>query len=121
MALAASAIARAMPKSITFTWPASLIITLPGLMSRWAVPAPGRLRRAQQRAHDLARRAGVGRVLGGDARGQRVAPRVLQYDVGAGHIRLGDGGLALLAGVVDRADRAMVQGGGALRIAPESF
>ncbi len=35
---AESAIARAMPKSITLTSPASVIITLAGLMSRWTMP-----------------------------------------------------------------------------------
>jgi hypothetical protein len=32
-------IARAMPKSATFTWPFVPIRMLPGLMSRWASPA----------------------------------------------------------------------------------
>ena len=36
---AASLIARAMPKSITFTSPDGVSITLPGLMSRWMIPA----------------------------------------------------------------------------------
>ncbi len=35
----ASATARAMPKSITLTSPAGVSITLPGLMSRWMMPA----------------------------------------------------------------------------------
>ena len=39
IALVASAIARAIPKSITFTMPASLIMMLPGLMSRCTIPA----------------------------------------------------------------------------------
>ncbi len=30
--------ARAMPKSITLTWPVWVSITLPGLMSRWMIP-----------------------------------------------------------------------------------
>ena len=30
--------ARAMPKSITLTWPVGVSITLPGLMSRWMIP-----------------------------------------------------------------------------------
>jgi hypothetical protein len=30
--------ARAMPKSITLTWPLRVSITLPGLMSRWTIP-----------------------------------------------------------------------------------
>ena len=33
-----SVTARAMPKSITFTWPVGVIITLAGLMSRWMMP-----------------------------------------------------------------------------------
>ena len=37
--LCASDIARAMPKSITLTSPAGVSITLPGLMSRWMIPA----------------------------------------------------------------------------------
>ncbi len=37
--LDASDIARAMPKSITFTSPEGVSITLPGLMSRWMIPA----------------------------------------------------------------------------------
>ena len=36
---AASETARAMPKSMTFTSPARVSITLPGLMSRWMIPA----------------------------------------------------------------------------------
>ena len=39
IALVASAIARAIPKSMTFTAPASLIMMLPGLMSRCTIPA----------------------------------------------------------------------------------
>ena len=35
----ASLMARAMPKSITFTSPLGVSITLPGLMSRWMIPA----------------------------------------------------------------------------------
>ena len=35
----ASDMARAMPKSITFTSPLGVSITLPGLMSRWMIPA----------------------------------------------------------------------------------
>ncbi len=34
-----SEIARAMPKSITFTSPAGVSMTFPGLMSRWMMPA----------------------------------------------------------------------------------
>ncbi len=34
----ASAMARAMPKSITLTAPSSPIMTLAGLMSRWTMP-----------------------------------------------------------------------------------
>jgi hypothetical protein len=34
-----SATARAMPKSITLTWPCGVSITLPGLMSRCTMPA----------------------------------------------------------------------------------
>ncbi len=30
--------ARAMPKSVTFTWPSSVIRTLPGFTSRWMTP-----------------------------------------------------------------------------------
>ena len=35
---AVSAMARAMPKSITLTSPRSVSITLAGLMSRWTMP-----------------------------------------------------------------------------------
>ena len=35
---AVSAMARAMPKSITLTWPRSVSMTLAGLMSRWTMP-----------------------------------------------------------------------------------
>ena len=38
MALEESAMARAMPKSITFTWPDGVSMTLAGLMSRWMMP-----------------------------------------------------------------------------------
>lgn len=36
---AESAMARAMPKSITLTAPVGVIMTLAGLMSRWTIPA----------------------------------------------------------------------------------
>ncbi|CPU67315.1 Uncharacterised protein [Mycobacteroides abscessus] len=39
MVAAESATARAMPKSMTFTAPVGVIITLAGLMSRWTIPA----------------------------------------------------------------------------------
>ena len=35
----ASEMARAMPKSMTFTSPLGVSMTLPGLMSRWMIPA----------------------------------------------------------------------------------
>ncbi len=35
----ASPIARAMPKSMTLTWPVRVSMTLAGLMSRWTMPA----------------------------------------------------------------------------------
>lgn len=34
-----SPMARAMPKSMTLTWPVRVSITLAGLMSRWTMPA----------------------------------------------------------------------------------
>ena len=30
--------ARAMPKSVTFTWPSAVMRTLPGFTSRWTTP-----------------------------------------------------------------------------------
>ena len=38
MVVAPLARARAMPKSMTLTWPFWVTITLPGLMSRWMMP-----------------------------------------------------------------------------------
>ena len=38
MAEEESAMARAMPKSMTLTWPAGVSMTLAGLMSRWMMP-----------------------------------------------------------------------------------
>ena len=38
IALEESAIARAMPKSMTLTWPDGVNMTLAGLMSRWMMP-----------------------------------------------------------------------------------
>ena len=35
---AEAVMARAIPKSATFTWPALVIMMLPGLMSRWTTP-----------------------------------------------------------------------------------
>ena len=68
--------ARAMPKSVTFTWPSSSMITLCGLMSRCTIPRPwakrapcriwidevGRARRVERAvlAHDLLERAARG-------------------------------------------------------------
>ena len=39
----ASAMARAMPKSMTLTSPSAPIMTLAGLMSRWTIPPPLRV------------------------------------------------------------------------------
>ena len=44
----ASEAARAIPKSITFTWPVRVSITLAGLMSRWTIPALCAASRAAQ-------------------------------------------------------------------------
>ncbi len=38
MVMPASPMARAMPKSITLTWPLRVSMTLAGLMSRWTMP-----------------------------------------------------------------------------------
>ena len=44
--------ARAMPKSMTFTWPVGVTMTLPGLMSRCTTPARCEYSRAVEHAVD---------------------------------------------------------------------
>jgi hypothetical protein len=44
--IGASASLRAMPKSVSLTWPSWAIKTLPGLTSRWVIPARCAARRA---------------------------------------------------------------------------
>ena len=39
MVIGASATLRAMPKSVSLTWPSWATSTLPGLTSRWVIPA----------------------------------------------------------------------------------
>ena len=39
MVMQVSPMARAMPKSMTLTWPVGVSITFAGLMSRWTMPA----------------------------------------------------------------------------------
>ena len=76
------AIARAMPKSSTFTRSSASTITLPGLMSRWMMPArcarpPARLPPA--RRFRPPRRPAAGGVVAGAARGS-LPGRALHHD-----------------------------------------
>ena len=103
--------ARAMPKSVTLTWPAAVMSTLPGLTSRCTTPLRVREReRGGDVGADLGGLAGVraGRVA--DDVAQRAAVDVLHDD----EVRA-----VLLAPVVDRDDVGVVQVGRGLRLAPE--
>ena len=56
-----SSSARAIPKSITFTWPVLVIMMLAGLMSRWTMPASWLAVSARQ-AGSRMRAASAGRI-----------------------------------------------------------
>ena len=84
----ASLIARAMPKSITFTSPLGVSITLPGLMSRWMMPGPvAVVQRGQHAAGDLQRPLGEDLAALAQDVAQRAAGDVLHDDVGLGDAR----------------------------------
>jgi len=54
--------ARAMPKSITLTWPVWVSMTLPGLMSRWMMPCRWLNSRAAQMSAVISKaRRGISR------------------------------------------------------------
>lgn len=110
-----SAIARAMPKSITLTALVVLIMMLAGLTSRWMMPFWWLKFSAWHASAmiSMARRGGSGPSVHDVAQGDAVD--VLHHDVGQrpGR-RLG------LAGVVDGDDGRVIQRGRVLRFAPEA-
>ena len=103
--------ARAMPKSATFTWPVGVMMTLPGLMSRcttplrWAKPsAPA------TSAGDLGGALRVQRALAADDLREAAPVDVLHDD---------EVGARLLAPVVDADDVGVVEVGRRLGLAAE--
>ena len=105
--------ARAMPKSATFTCPAAVIRMLPGFTSRWTTP----LRWAKPRAAATSAAIAGGGVrrrqaLAAEDVGQARAVDVLHDDVV---------GAALLAPVVDTDDVGVVEVGGGLCLPPEAL
>ena len=108
---AAAPIARAMPKSATFTCPFVPIRMFAGLTSRWtSAGAVGEPERGGHLAGDLRRLLARERSVGAEDVGQRAALHVLHGDeVGAG----------VLAPVVDVDDVGMAQVGRRLRLAAE--
>ena len=108
--------ARAMPKSMTLTWPVWVSMTLPGLMSRWMMPCRWLNSRAEQMsADDLQRPPRHQPALGRQHLLEGAAVDELHDDVG----QLFAGRAALLAGVVDGDDRRVVERGRVLRLAAE--
>ena len=107
-----ASMARAMPKSVTFTWPSRVISTLPGLTSRCTTPLRwANAERGGDVGGDLGGPVGVQRALGrGGSRRRRPALDVLHDD----EVRA-----VLLAPVVDADDVGVVEVGGGLRLAPE--
>ena len=110
---AESETARAMPKSMTLTWPWGVIITFPGFTSRWTIP----LRWLKSRAPQMSAERLIARS--GAAGPRRSTSRRSALDVLHDDVRGRAGGGAVLAGVVDRDDGRVVQRRGGLRLAPE--
>ena len=114
-----SEMARAMPKSMTLTWPAAVTMMLPGLMSRCTTPARCEYSRAvRMPLDDLRGLGGRHRALGDDVL-EQASLDVLHDD--ERHERLDAGRLAhdLLAGVEDAHDRGVRHLRGGLRLPAE--
>ena len=102
---------RAMPKSITFTMPSRVTITLPGLMSRWIMPCACAAASAlADLLRDLDRLHGRGPAAGRQEVGEGPPLDELHHDV----LRVAVG-----AGVVDADDVRVVQPRRGLCLAPE--
>jgi hypothetical protein len=110
---AASAAARAMPKSMTLTSPSRVSITLAGLMSRCTMPAACETARAAQTSATTSQaRCGSSRPLVQQHVSQGPPLQQLHDDVGNAGV--------VLAGVEDRDDGRGVQRRGGLRLASEA-
>ena len=105
--------ARAMPKSVTFTWPSSVISTFPGLMSRWITPVAVRVvERKRDVCCDLRRAVRVKGSGGSEYRRERTAVDELHDD----EVRP-----VVLSPVEHRNDVRVREVGGRLRLAPEAL
>ena len=104
-----------MPKSITFTAPARLIMTLAGFMSRCTMPLRWLKSSAAHTSAmtSIARRGAIGPSLRTMSRS--VSPSTYSITMYGSGPRVG----LRLAGVVDGHDRRMVQRRRVLRLAPE--
>ena len=113
-----SASARAMPKSMTLTAPARVIITFAGLMSRWMIPLRWLKSSAPQTSAmiSMARRGGSRPSVLRMSRSVRPSTYSMTMNGTAAAVGWAD---VVLAGVVDRDDRRVVQAGGRLRLAAE--
>ena len=71
---AESSTARAMPKSITFTAPVEVSMMLPGLMSRWMIPARWEYSRASRTPVTISTASGMGTASPSPRNSRTVCP-----------------------------------------------
>ena len=120
MVAAESATARAMPKSMTLTAPVGVSMTFAGLMSRCTMPAWWEYSSAESTPAVISTASSMGTAC---AVAQDVAHGVALDVLHDDERHVGDdaGGLGedVLAGVVDRDDRRVVERGGRLGLAAE--
>ena len=69
-----SSIARAMPKSITFTAPVEVSMMLPGLMSRWTIPARWEYSRASSTPVTISTASEIGTASPSPSSSRTVCP-----------------------------------------------
>ena len=108
-----------MPKSMTFTWPAAVIMMLPGLMSRCTTPARCEYSRAVSTPSMMrTASAGLERAVGDDVL-EQASLDVLHDDERQLHLVPDGVAHGLFAGVEDAHDRGMGHARGSLRLLAE--